>query len=307
MTRRTNQFFLFVFLYYLIMSMFIGPLLSALPITPLLWQFIVKCLIFVPILLIFIYTERQVSFKECFSLRKISIKNAILCLCIGFFVLPFISLISLLVSPLQPNLAEESMNSLQDSGLLFMVIVSAVQPAVFEELTFRGIALHGYRQHGARTALLMSAFLFGMLHMNLQQALYAFALGIVFAFLVQRTGSIFASILPHFTINACNVTANYLSNLAATATTTTTETVTATPTFLQQLMAIGLMCIIFLPILALCIFLFCRCNPKQPETVSIASATAGQPKEKLFSASIIIIIIIFVVFGVLPNLYIFQS
>lgn len=300
MTRRTNQFFLFVFIYFLLVSAVVVPIMMFFPISEMLLQFLVQFLIFIPILFIYLYTER-VSAKECFSLRKISIKNAILCICIGFFVMPFMSLIVLLTSFLQPNLAEESMNSLQSSGLFSIIIVSAVQPAIFEELVFRGIGLHGYHQHGARTALLMSAFLFGMLHMNLQQALYAFALGAIFAFFVQRTGSIFASILPHFTINASNAAVLYLFNDTAA------EAVTATPTFLQQLIAIVLQCIIFLPILALCIFLFCRCNPKQPETVSIASATAEQPKEKLFSASIIIIIILFVLFGVLPNLYIFQT
>lgn len=299
MTRRTNQFFLFVFIYFLLVSAVAVPILMLFPISEMLLQFVVQFLIFIPILFIYLYTER-VSAKECFSLRKISIKNAILCICIGFFVMPFMSLIVLLTSFLQPNLAEESMSSLNSSGLFLMLVVTAVQPAIFEELVFRGIALHGYRQRGMRTALLMSAFLFAMLHMNLQQALYAFALGAIFAFLVQRTGSIFASILPHFTVNASNAAAMYLFSDI------TTEAVTATPTFLQQLIAVVLQCIIFLPLLLLCGFLFCRCNPKQPETVSFAAATE-QPKEKLFSASIIIIIILFVVFGVLPNLYIFQA
>lgn len=295
MTRRTNQFFLFVFLYFLIISTVVVPLAMLLPISEMLLQFIMQCVIFIPILYIYIYTEK-VPVKECFSLRKISIKNAILCICIGLFVMPFMSLIVLLTSPLQPNLAEESMTSLQSGGLIPMLIVMAVQPAVFEEMVFRGIALHGYRHRGMRTALCMSAFLFAMLHMNLQQALYAFALGAIFAFLVQRTGSIFASMLPHFAINASNSAALYfLSN-------TTTETTTQTSTFFQQLVAVALQCIFFLPLLLLCGFLFCYWNPKQPQ-----DAPAVAPKDRLFSASILIIIIIFVLLGILPNLYIFQK
>lgn len=306
MTRRTNQFFLFVFLFFLIMSTVFVPLMALLPISEMLLQFIVQCLIFIPILYIYIYTEK-VPVKECFALRKISIRNAVLCVCIGLFVMPFMSLIVLLTSPLQPNLAEESMTSLQSSGLIPMLIVMAVQPAIFEELIFRGIALHGYRHRGARVALCMSAFLFAMLHMNLQQALYAFALGAIFAFLVQRTGSILASMLPHFVINASNAATLYFLN------DTTTEAAAQTPTFLQQLVATALQCIIFLPLLLLCGFLFCyfnKKNPPLPADQPIAQPVdqpAGQSKEKLFTASIIIIIIIFVLFGILPNLYIFQK
>lgn len=59
-------------------------------------------------------------------------------------------MIVVLTSPLQPNLAEQAMGELNDSSLFSMLFVIAVQPAVFEELLFRGAALHGYRSLGAK-------------------------------------------------------------------------------------------------------------------------------------------------------------
>ena len=204
----------------------------------------------------------------------------------------FISMIVVLTSPLQPNLVEQAMGELNDSSLFSMLFVIAVQPAVFEELLFRGAALHGYRSLGAKKALLMSALMFAMLHMNLQQALYAFLLGAIFAFMVQRTGSIFASMLPHFLINALNC-------VAATAQ-TPQQGVVEELSFTQELLSTGLQCLIFLPFLALLMYLFLRRNPAPAPALP---ANTDAPKEKIFTASFWIIVAIFIFFGVLPNLY----
>lgn len=209
MARRTNQYFLFVFLFFMIGSTVLGLLLTNVMGLPSDWSnIIMQFLVFIPMLVIYVKTEKA-SVKECFSIKPLNWKNALLCLGIAYCSLPFISMIVVLTSPLQPNLVEQAMGELNDSSLFSLLFVIAVQPAVFEELLFRGAALHGYRSLGAKKALLMSALMFAMLHMNLQQALYAFLLGVIFAFMVQRTGSIFASMLPHFLINALNCVAHH--------------------------------------------------------------------------------------------------
>ena len=84
-----------------------------------------------------------------------------------------------------------------------MLFMMAVMPAVIEELVFRGIAYGGYRKVGTKfMAIMLSAFMFGVMHMNLNQALYAFVLGIFLALLVEATGSLFSSMLFHFIYNA---------------------------------------------------------------------------------------------------------
>ena len=55
--------------------------------------------------------------------------------------------------------------------------------------------------------MLLSALLFGMVHMNFNQMGYAFVLGISMALLVEATGSIWASIIFHITVNARSVIA----------------------------------------------------------------------------------------------------
>ena len=84
-----------------------------------------------------------------------------------------------------------------------MLFIMAVMPATIEELVFRGIAYNGYRKAGTKfMAVMLSALMFGLMHGNLNQALYAFVLGIFLALLVEATGSLFSSMLFHFIYNA---------------------------------------------------------------------------------------------------------
>lgn len=94
--------------------------------------------------------DREGFGEGMFFPQTAELENALLCLGIAYCALPFISMIVVLTSPLQPNLVEQAMGELNDSSLFSMLFVIAVQPAVFEELLFRGAALHGYRSLGAK-------------------------------------------------------------------------------------------------------------------------------------------------------------
>lgn len=84
-----------------------------------------------------------------------------------------------------------------------MFFIMAVMPATIEELVFRGIAYNGYRKAGTKfMAIMLSSLMFGLMHGNLNQALYAFVLGVFLALLVEATGSLFSSMLFHFIYNA---------------------------------------------------------------------------------------------------------
>ncbi|WP_394267350.1 CPBP family intramembrane glutamic endopeptidase [Anaerotignum sp.] len=292
MVRRTNQYFLFVFLFFMLASSLVGLLLTKFVPLPAVWNnIIMQFLVFIPMLVIYVKTEKT-SVKECFSIKPLSLKNALICLGIAYCSLPFVSLIVVLTSKIQPNLVEETMNQLKDSSFFSLLLLIAVQPAIFEEMLFRGAALHGYRSLGTKKTILMSALMFAMLHMNLQQALYAFLLGAIFAFLVQRTGSIFASMLPHFLINALNCFTIFEQSPQ--------EGIVEEMTFMKEFLSVGLQCLIFLPFLILLVYLFLRQNPAPAEALP---ADADAPKEKIFTASFWIIVAIFILLGVLPNLY----
>jgi sodium transport system permease protein len=88
--------------------------------------------------------------------------------------------------------------------------VFALLPAICEELAFRGFILSGleYRR-GTRSAILLSALMFGFLHVLLslfQQLFNATLLGIVLGLLAVRSRSLLPGILFHFLNNALAVT-----------------------------------------------------------------------------------------------------
>lgn len=96
--------------------------------------------------------------------------------------------------------------------LLLSILLLAALPAIFEELVFRGILLNGLRDGlGDTSALLMSAFLFAIMHGSIQQLIYPFILGMVLGWIAMRTGSTFSSMLVHFLNNTIAVVINYFT------------------------------------------------------------------------------------------------
>jgi sodium transport system permease protein len=90
-----------------------------------------------------------------------------------------------------------------------VLVVFAFFPAVCEEFAFRGFILSGLeRQHRTRSAILLSALMFGFLHVLLslfQQLFNATLLGIVLGLLAVRSRSIVPGIVFHFLNNAIGV------------------------------------------------------------------------------------------------------
>jgi sodium transport system permease protein len=89
------------------------------------------------------------------------------------------------------------------------VLLFAAVPAVCEELAFRGFILTGLEQgHRERSAILLSALMFGFLHVLLslfQQLFNATLLGLVLGLLAIRSRSIVPGIVFHFLNNALGV------------------------------------------------------------------------------------------------------
>lgn len=84
---------------------------------------------------------------------------------------------------------------------IILIIAIAVTPAIFEELFFRKALIDFSLKYGEKFALMFSAILFGLLHMNLAQGLFAFIIGIIFGVIYLYTKDIKFTILIHFINN----------------------------------------------------------------------------------------------------------
>jgi len=81
--------------------------------------------------------------------------------------------------------------------ILFMVVLAPI----LEEYVCRKQIIDRVGQYGEKTAIILSALVFGLLHQNLFQFFYAFALGLVFAYIYTRTGRLRYPILLHAIVN----------------------------------------------------------------------------------------------------------
>ncbi len=95
-------------------------------------------------------------------------------------------------------------------SLILSLISTAVLPAVFEEMSFRGILLERLRPFGDRFAVVVSALLFGLAHGNIIQIPFAFVLGLFFGYIVVRTNNILLAMLLHFLNNGISVLFEYV-------------------------------------------------------------------------------------------------
>ena len=80
----------------------------------------------------------------------------------------------------------------------FTVVICA---PLFEEILFRGIFLTHHMKYGCWHAIIVTGILFGLIHQNHQQMLFAAALGIVFGYIDVKAGSIIPSIIAHAVVN----------------------------------------------------------------------------------------------------------
>lgn len=86
-------------------------------------------------------------------------------------------------------------------NLVYTVIALAIVPAVTEEFIFRGIMLSEYSEYGVHTAVFMSGIMFAMLHFNIAMLPTYFFCGVVAAYAVYVTQSLWAGMMLHFLNN----------------------------------------------------------------------------------------------------------
>lgn len=91
---------------------------------------------------------------------------------------------------------------------VFFFLAIAILPSICEEILCRASVTGVLQYFHPLTAILISAFAFGLMHATLQQIPFAFVLGLVFGFVYIKTGNILYPILFHFANNgwACGLT-----------------------------------------------------------------------------------------------------
>lgn len=156
------------------------------------------------------------KFKSGLSGLGITFKNIIrnMRIAIGgyFTIIPVLAIIMILVfigvrifnyEPPETK-ALEILYQAKGTKLLFILtaLVTIIGP-IAEELFFRGFAYPVFRKKiGVRNAILVVSLIFAMLHMNIVSFFPILVLGILLAYLYEKTGSIIPSIAVHIIHNS---------------------------------------------------------------------------------------------------------
>lgn len=90
------------------------------------------------------------------------------------------------------------------------ILIIGCLPGFVEETIYRGILFSAFRKRSVLTGVMVSGLSFGLMHMNFNQIPYAIYLGIVFALLVEATGSLVSSMILHMFFNAWNTAYLYI-------------------------------------------------------------------------------------------------
>lgn len=218
-----NKFIFFAMLFYLFFPFFSGYLLyytlwfidftcSLLGIGPSFmanldptfdYIIIQMYLLVIPIAGYFLFTRNKV--KDIVPHKRLSFLSILLCIGIGFVLQFAVSFFSVLGNLFFENYIGEYVDSFADYSFFLFTILIAVIPAIFEELTFRGILFAGYKKVDVKILAIVNGFLFGIFHGNLQQFMYTFPGGVIFTLLVYYSDSIYSSMIAHFSLNFSNV------------------------------------------------------------------------------------------------------
>lgn len=179
---------------------------------------VVQILIFgvMPLCLYFLTVVRREGarvFISDFGIKKIGGKTALLVLALSVCMIVVSTGVSFVwqnMLSLMGYVSSSSSTDYYSIGVLFKELaIVAVLPALFEELTHRGLIYAGYRECGWKFVLI-SALYFALMHQNIRQTGYTFFGGAAMALAMYYTGSIFPGIFIHFLNNATSVIGDYV-------------------------------------------------------------------------------------------------
>lgn len=153
------------------------------------------------------------NLKERIKIKKIGLDDIIIIIIISVLTFFMTAMINVISTRVFHNFLGEAVASFPKMGLLQWLFVLAVTPAINEEVIMRGLVLSEFKYVSHFKAAMVNGLLFGILHLNINQFIYAFIIGAIMSYMVIITKSLLSSMLMHFSINGVAAVAQwYASN-----------------------------------------------------------------------------------------------
>lgn len=93
----------------------------------------------------------------------------------------------------------------EENGIVTMLIVHALAPALFEEALFRYVPMKLLLPYSRKWCVIYSALFFALIHCSFYQMPYAFLAGIIFMLIDIALGSVWPSVILHLINNSASV------------------------------------------------------------------------------------------------------
>lgn len=155
--------------------------------------------------------------RDAVGLRPVSTSWMVIAAVGTLIAIPVVSLVTILVyfaigqpleNPQLDFLLPEGLSAIDALAMLFLAGFAA---PFGEELLFRGILYSMFRERwGIWIGVLISSFLFGLIHGNLAVGLTGFLLGILTAIVFEYSNSLWTAILVHTLNNSIKIVLLYL-------------------------------------------------------------------------------------------------
>lgn len=158
--------------------------------------------------LIYLYKKFDITLASLLNVKKPTPKTLILMLIMFFSGYIVINLIATNITNILSIIPPEhdsghKLNQLNVLEVLLFFASLTIAGPIMEEILFRGIFLLKLKDNfNTIAALILSSFIFSMLHYSGYQQISAFITGLLFAIITLKTNGIFYSIIGHILFNS---------------------------------------------------------------------------------------------------------
>ncbi|MBU3071834.1 CPBP family intramembrane glutamic endopeptidase [Clostridium estertheticum] len=176
---------------------------TVLPYIDLVADVIIKFFVITFLLKLYSKMSYDMPRKQCLDTKKF-IRVAVII--IGFRLAYDNSLIYLVDKIPMPDFISQAFGEMSISPIILILSVAVIAP-IYEEVIIRGILLKGMaNKMNPNLALIISALIFALAHMNIPQGINAFLLGLIIGAIYLSSDSIYLCIFAHFINNSVAIT-----------------------------------------------------------------------------------------------------
>ncbi|AGC67838.1 abortive infection protein [Thermoclostridium stercorarium subsp. stercorarium DSM 8532] len=157
---------------------------------------------------------RKYDIKHVLRLNRVSFLNLFIVfsiMAVSIWLVSIINIFNLWLIKLVFGKVKFSTLPIGDTPLLINILLIGGTAGICEEVMFRGVIQRSFEKFGAYFSIVVTAFLFGLFHMDFQKLLGTFLLGMLIGFIVYRTDSLFAGMFAHFCNNSIAVLTSFIS------------------------------------------------------------------------------------------------